>query len=32
VEVARTGYKPGGAEEYVKHLQDLIAQAKAGAK
>jgi protein disulfide-isomerase len=32
VEIARTGYKPGGPEEYVKHLQDLIAKAKAGAK
>lgn len=31
-EVARTGYRPGGAEEYVKHLQELIAQAKASAK
>jgi thioredoxin-related protein len=22
--LARTGYRPGGAEVYVKHLQDLV--------
>jgi thioredoxin-related protein len=22
--LGRTGYKPGGAEEYVKHLQKLL--------
>jgi hypothetical protein len=23
-ELARTGYKPGGAEAYVKHLRELL--------
>ena len=23
-EIARTGYRPGGAKEYVKHLQELL--------
>jgi len=23
-EIARTGYRPGGAEQYVKHLQELL--------
>jgi protein disulfide-isomerase len=27
--VERTGYKPGGAKAYVKHLKSLIAKAKA---
>lgn len=28
MEIARTGYQPGGAQSYVKHLQDLISEAK----
>ncbi len=28
-EIARTGYKEGGAEEYVKHLQELLKDFKA---
>ncbi|MCX7819775.1 MAG: thioredoxin family protein [Kiritimatiellae bacterium] len=31
-EVARTGYKPGGAEAYVEHLKELIGKAKAAQK
>ncbi len=27
-EIARTGYKPGGAEAYVEHLKKLIGEAK----
>lgn len=27
-EIARTGYQPGGAEAYVKHLQDLLTPKK----
>jgi len=23
-EIARTGYRPGGAESYINHLQDLL--------
>ncbi len=31
-EVARTGYKPGGAEAYVEHLKKLIADAQSKGK
>lgn len=31
-ELARTGYRPGGAENYVKHLKDLMEKAGYGKK